>query len=209
MRYPVLGVLLVAGIACGNAQSTAPPAGAGQSAPAGQSSGAVVAEVGGRQITLQQLDDRWLALDPAEQARVTQLMYQNRRTVLDQMVGDLLIEDAAKAAGLTPEQYVQQESAKRVQPVTDAEIAAFYEQNKDRAQGRTLADLREPIRDFLNGQRQQQARAMLVDELKTKSGTPVRVLLDPPRRNVEIAAHDPSAGPENAPITIVEFSDYQ
>jgi protein-disulfide isomerase len=35
------------------------------------------------------------------------------------------------------------------------------------------------------------------------------VLLDPPRQEVAVAANDPVKGPANAPITIIEFSDYQ
>jgi protein-disulfide isomerase len=35
------------------------------------------------------------------------------------------------------------------------------------------------------------------------------VLLDPPRQNVDVEATDPVKGPMSAPITIVEYSDYQ
>lgn len=189
-------------MACADAQ-TAPAA----QAPT-QSPDAVVAEVGGRKITMKELDDRWQALDPGERARVTQLLYQNRRNVLDQMIGDLLIEEAAKAAGVPVPQYVEQESKKRLQPVSDADMKQFYESNKDRAQGRTFEQLQGPIRDFLNGQRQAQAKAQLIDDL-TKKTSALNVLLDPPRHVIELAAHDPTLGPETAPITIVEFSDYQ
>ena len=101
-----------------------------------------------------------------------------------------------------------QDAAKRAQPVGDAEIAQFYEQNKDRAQGRPLEQLRGQIKDFLESQRKQQARAQLIAELKTK-GNDVRVLLDPPRYAVAIEDHDPIRGEATAPVTLVEFSDYQ
>ena len=52
------------------------------------------------------------------------------------------------------------------------------------------------------------ARAQLVDELRDKAGN-VRVLLEPPRVEVAVAATDPAKGPETAPVTIVEYSDYQ
>ena len=200
MRSTFCGVLIVTALACADAQS-AP----GQSQP--QSQDAVVAEVAGRKITLKELDDKWQSMDPAERARVTQLVYQNRRNVLEQMMGDVLIEEAAKAANLPVLQYAQQEISKRVQPVTDADVQQFFEANKERAQGRTIDQLRGPIVEYLQSQRQQQARAQLVDDLKKKSAT--RVMLDPPRQTVEVAATDPSMGPLNAPVTIVEFSDYQ
>ena len=200
------GVLLLAVVACSGSQ-TAAQSTTGSSAP--QSPDQVVAEVDGRKITLKEVDEKWASLDPGEQARVTQLLYQNRRNVLELMVGDMLIDAAAKAAKMTPEQFREQELAKRVKPITDADIQQFYEANKDRAQGRSLIDLRGSIEEFLRAQRQQQARAQLVDELKSKKSGAARVLLDPPRREVQIAAHDPSMGPANAAVTIVEFSDYQ
>jgi len=169
----------------------------------------VVAEVAGRKVTLKELDAKWEEFDAAERARVTQLLYQNRRNMLEQLVGDILIENAAKAANQSVDTFVAQDAVKRQKPVTEAEVAQFYEQNKDRAQGRTLDDLRAQIKDFLEAQRKLQTRAQLVEELKTAKGAGVRVLLDPPRHTVAVLDHDPIRGESTAPITVVEFSDYQ
>ena len=97
---------------------------------------------------------------------------------------------------------------KRVTAVSDAEIQQFFDANKERAQGRTLDQLREPIRSYLVEQKKQQARAMLSGELSSKSGG-VRVLLDPPREEVAVNLTDQVRGPSNAPITIIEYSDFQ
>ena len=201
MRRLLFGALLFVVTACSGTKTAA-------QSPSTQSSSEVVAELGGRKVTLKELDEKWQALDPAEQARVTQLLYQNRRNALDQLVGDVVIEDAAKAAGISVQQYVEQETKKRTQPVSDAEIQQFFDANKERAQGRTLDELRGTIAQFLASQREQQARAQLVDELKKKR-TDVKVLLDPPRVNVKLELHDPTLGPATAPVTMVEFSDYQ
>jgi len=198
----VLGALALT--ACTESSSAA-----GQAMPSPASSpDQVVAEVAGRQVTLKEVDAKWEAFDAAERARVTQLMYQNRRNMLDQVVGDILIENAAKAASLSVDAYVSADAAKRMVPVTEAEIVQFFEANRDRAQGRTLEQLRGQIKDFLDSQRTLQARAQLVTELKAKSAG-VKVMLDPPRSTVATAAIDPVRGPASAPITIVEFSDYQ
>lgn len=173
-----------------------------------QSADTVVAEVGSRKITLKEVEDRWQEADPGERQRVTQLLYQHRRNHLDRVIGDLLIEEAAAAAGQSVDDYARAEVEKRITPITDAEIASVYEANKDRVQGRSLDDLREQIREFIAGNRELQARAQLVEDLKAK-GAAVRVLLDPPRLDVAAAAHSPSKGPADAPITIIEFSDYQ
>ena len=196
-------LILLSSLACTNAET----ASSEQTTTAAQSQEAVVAEVGGRRITLKDLDDRWQSVDPAERARVTQLLYQNRRNVLEVMVGDLLIEEAAKGAGLARDEFQKKEVAARLKPISDDDIKQFYEENKERAQGRPIDQLAAPIREYLTGQRQQQARAQLVDDLKKKSSA--RVMLDPPRQTVNVSADDPSSGPASAPITVVEFSDYQ
>lgn len=169
----------------------------------------VVAEVAGKPITLKDVDAKWEEFDAAERARIIQAMYQNRRNMLDQIVGDRLIENAAKAAGQTLEAYLAADSSKRLPPISEADVAQFYEQNKERAQGRTLDQLRGEIQPFLAARREQQARAMLVEELKAKNAGAVKVMLEAPRYTVPTLDDDPVRGNMSAPITIVEFSDYQ
>jgi protein-disulfide isomerase len=197
-------LVAVALTACSESSSAAGQAPAAPAANPDQ----VVAEVAGRKVTLQEVDAKWEEFDAAERARVTQLVYQNRRNMLDQVVGEILIENAAKAAGATVEAYLAQDAAKRVTPVTEPEVAQFFEANRDRTQGRTIEQLAPQIREFLASQRRQQARAQLVEELKAK-GAGVKVMLDPPRYTVATAAIDPVRGAASAPVTIIEFSDYQ
>ena len=185
------------------------PTAAAQVAPAPSNPDQVVAEVAGKPITLKDVDAKWEEYDSAERSRLVQAMYQNRRNMIEVLVGDQLIENAAKAAGQSVDAFLAQDNVKRLPAVTEAEIAQFYQQNKDRAQGRTIDQLRGEIKPYLEARREQQARAMLVDELKAKSGAGVKVLLDPPRYVVPTAADDPTRGNPAAPITIVEFSDYQ
>lgn len=207
----VRGLLLAACLASGAAGvagCASEPSAAAQAPAPPSNPDQVVAEIGGRKVTLKELDAKWEEFDAAERARVTQLLYQNRRNMLEQLMGDILIENAAKAAGQSVEAFVAQDAARRAQPLSEAEITQFYEQNKDRAQGRTLEQLRGQIKDFLESQRTLQARAQLVEELKGKAGE-VKVLLDPPRYTVKVEDHDPIRGDATAPVTLVEFSDYQ
>lgn len=185
------------------------PTAAAQSQAVASSPDQVVAEVAGKRITLKDVDAKWEEFDAAERARIVQAMYQNRRNMIDQIVGDTLIENAAKAAGQSVEAFAEQDGAKRLPAVTETEIAQFYEQNKDRAQGRTLDQLRGEIKPYLEARRRAQARAMLIEDLKAKSGATVKVMLEPPRYTVPTSASDPVRGNAAAPVTIIEFSDFQ
>jgi protein-disulfide isomerase len=202
------GALLVMSAAAIGGCSQEPTASA-QTAALPNNPDQVVAEVAGKAITLKEVDAKWEEFDAAERARLTQAMYQGRKNMLDQMVGDALIANAAKAAGQSPDAFITADSAKRLPAVTEAEVSAFYEQNKERAQGRTLDQLRGEIKPFLEARREQQARAMLIDELMAKNASSVKVMFEPPRYTIPTTDKDPTRGNASAPVTIVEFSDYQ
>jgi protein-disulfide isomerase len=197
LRYAAAALALaVPAVVCAQ-QAATPPPGPGEAA-----------RVGDRVITLKEVDEAWRQADPVEHTRATQMLYEGRKTTLEEMIANILIEQAAKAKSLTPAQFAEAETAKRIKPISDADITSFYEQNKARMQGKPLEEMRPAIRSFLEQQQQASARAALVAELK-KSGPPVRLGIDPPRREVAVAATDPARGPADAPVTIVEFSDYQ
>jgi protein-disulfide isomerase len=168
----------------------------------------VAARVGDRAITVKELDDRWRETDPAQLAQATQALYDGRRAALDDLIASMLIEQAAKAKGVAPQQYVDAEVARRVKPVSDAEIAVFYGENRGQMQGRSLEEMSPLIRRYLDDRQKQSARAELVGELR-KAGPSVSVMIEAPRQTIALAPDDPSQGPANAPVTLVEFSDFQ
>ena len=177
------------------------------SAPA-QSPSDVAARIGGRSVTFKELDERWRAADPADQTETIQKLYDGRRNALEGIVADILLAEAAKARGLSQEAYVQSEISKRVKPVGDAEVAAFYQNNVGQMQGRSLEVMAPAITRYLTEEQEQTARTALVTELR-KTGPAVRVMMDAPRFEIELADSDPSIGNSKAPVTIIEFSDFQ
>jgi hypothetical protein len=207
LKYAAAAMLLaLPAVVCAQ-QPASPPASA--PADAATASGASpAAHVGDRVITIKEVDEAWRKADPVEHTRATQLLYDGRKQALERMIADILIEKATKAKGVSAEQYAKEETAKRVKPVADADIASFYEQNKPRMQGKPLEEMRGMIRSFLEQQQQGTARAGLVAELR-KAGPPVRLTIEPPRQAVAVAPTDPSRGGAKAAVLIVEFSDYQ
>jgi protein-disulfide isomerase len=175
-------------------------------APAQQTE--VAARIGNRDVTVKELDDRWRADDAASQSEATQKLYDGRRAALDAIVSDMLLAEAAKAQGLTADAYAAAEIGKRVKPVTDADVVTFYQGNINQMQGRSLDLMAPAINRFLTDQQRETARQALLAELR-KKGPEVRVMFDAPRREVTIAATDPSIGRANAPVTLIEFSDFQ
>jgi hypothetical protein len=170
--------------------------------------GDIAAHVGDRVITIAEVDKAWRDADAAAQAQAAQALYDGRKQALDRLVGDMLIEQAAKTKGVSAAQFAKDEIARRTKAVTDADVDAFYQQNVSRMQGKPLDEVRGAIGSFLQQQQEATARAALVTELR-KAGPAVRVALDPPRQKVEVAATDPSRGASSSSVVLVEYSDYQ
>jgi protein-disulfide isomerase len=169
---------------------------------------AVVARVGDREITLKEVEERWQKQDAAAHAEATQKLYEGRRTALDLLVSEMLIAEAAKGTGLSPEAYEEAELSTRARAVTPADVESFYKDNINEMGGRTFDTAAPLINRFLEEQNRAAARQALVADLKRK-GPAIQVLLEAPRREVPLEASDPSRGNPSAPITVVEFSDFQ
>jgi protein-disulfide isomerase len=179
-----------------------------QQAAAQQAPGDTAARVGDRVITVKEVDDRWKTLDPAGHAEAAQKAYDGKRSAVDAIVAEMLIAQAAKAKNMSTEAYEQAEMKTRTKAVGEADVVTFYQSNINQMQGRSLEVMAPAIRNYLQNQQAEAARAELIAELR-KSGPEVRVLFDAPRHEIELSADDPSLGSPSAPVTLVEFSDFQ
>ena len=171
----------------------------------------VVATVGSRSITLADVDVKALQ-QPASNfgaTKLVQALYQARRSAVDDLVADALIDAAAKSKGLDRSVLVEQEITAKIAPVSETDVTSWYEANRARVQGATLDQVRQPIRSYLTQERMQTVRARYLETLK--ASTPVRITLEPPRQQFAAgsSANSPSKGPANAPIEMIEFSDFQ
>ncbi len=173
-----------------------------------QGPGDVVATVGNVSVTLADVDVKAMQT-PANEFGSTKLvlaLYEARRNAIDEIAGEKLIDMEAKARGTTTAEVIDKEITSKIQTVTDADVVAWYNANPSRVQGASIEQVKAPIRNLLTQQRSAIAYESFVEQLKLK--TPVRVLLEPPRQKIA-TADSPSQGPANAPIELVEFSDFQ
>jgi protein-disulfide isomerase len=171
-------------------------------------SGDAAARVGDRVITNKEVDDRWQSIDPAGHAEAAQKLYDGKRSALEAIVAEMLIAEAAKKKNMSTEAFEEAELKARIKPIGEADVVTFYQSNINQMQGRALEVMAPAIRRYLQDQQTDTARAALIADLR-KSGPEVRVLFDSPRHEIEVAKDDPSLGPASAPVTLVEFSDFQ
>ena len=166
--------------------------------------GALLATVGGRPITAAQIDER---LKPI----IYKLRLNNyllAQQALDVTINDLLLIAEANRRNVPPEEIVRKEITEKIHTPTEAEIAKFYADNKARIQ-LELSAASDQIATYL----QEQDRQRLETELskRLRAGANIRVLISEPALPVQSISDDddPVRGDAKAPVTIVEFTDFQ
>jgi len=194
MKHPVVLVAMLAAAACARART------AGTDRDADPQ--AVVARVAGRPITQKELD----AKAGGALQRIRQQEYDARREALDELVNERLLDAEAQRQHVSRDELLKREVDDKVTRPTSEEIDRVYAENKDRVGGRSRADVGPEIERSLVNRRSVERAQAFMEELKQKGK--VEVLLVQPRADVPIPADAKVMGPEKAPVTIVEFSDY-
>jgi protein-disulfide isomerase len=158
-----------------------------------------LATVDGRPITEAELGIE------AKLIQLQQEAYQARLEALGNAIAKRLIEKEAAKRNISAQDLVTQEVDSKLADPTPDEVQKFYEAQKSRIK-KPLEEVEDQVVKFLKDSRKQEARQKYVEGLREKSD--VRILLDPPRLPVR-AGNSPRRGPVAAPVTIVEFSDFQ
>lgn len=162
----------------------------------------VVATVNGANIT-----DADLTTAAKEELKQFDMqVYKIKKGALDDLIEKKLIEDAAKKDGKSVEEYIKINIDDKIKKPGDEELKAFYESHKDQVGGKSFDETKDSISQYMNRRAAQDTRDMLLAQIRKDAKVDVK--LEPPRVTVE-AGDNPSKGPKNAPITIVEFTDYQ
>jgi protein-disulfide isomerase len=182
-------------------KADAPAAAPTAAATTGDSSPA--ATVGGTVITMQALD----AAAANQLAKFRQQEYDIRAEVLTGMIQEQLIITEAAAQKVTTNDLVQTEIIAKAAKPTPDDVQKFYDTMKARMGGKTFDEVKGDIEKTLTGQKVAERKDQYLTELSAKYE--VKMMLDPPRAAITLRATAPVTGPADAPITIVEWSDYQ
>ncbi|HJU93191.1 MAG TPA: thioredoxin domain-containing protein [Pyrinomonadaceae bacterium] len=134
--------------------------------------------------------------------------YELAKKQTDQLVNDMLLLDEARRRQVGPEEIIRAEVTDKVKAPTEQEVAKFYSDNKARISG-DLNSVRNQVANYLQEQSRQQLEKELSARLRKSAN--IRWLIsepDQPIQNVSVD-DDPARGEINAPVTVVEFTDFQ
>jgi protein-disulfide isomerase len=188
------GVLFLAvTVAC--AQAPVDPA------PAAEES-KVVARFGSVSIT----EDELMAEVAGDLFKIRQQMYDIKSQGLRDMIFDRLVDVAAAAEQMSRQDYLKANVDDKVEPPTMEEIERMVNQYRARLpEDDTQA--REQVTRYLTSQKQRAALDSLRNRLM--AANEVEILLDPPRVEIKPRPENPSRGGEDAPVVLIEFTDFE
>jgi len=198
LRTTAIGFCLLTTLACQHLSQDRPRG----DESAGPASTTTAATIDGRTITVGELDDfiKEELFSDATSGRNPAALYEVRSRALEGMIDDFAVEKAATAVNLSTEDYLRQRVEAEGE-VPEEEIAAVYDEFADRLGGRSLDEVRDQISAYVKEQRVMS----IVADLRAQADA--KILLEPAR--IEVEAIGPSKGPDDAVVTIVEFSDFQ
>ncbi len=164
----------------------------------------VLATVDGKTVTAGDFNERLKPFLYKLQSEI----YQSEARAIDMKINQVLLESEAKRLNKTPEDIYKAEVEGKAKAPTDAEITKFYEDNKTRIQG-DLNSVRADIAELLKTQQLNRLEAEFAQRLR--SGASIQIFLKEPQPPVLAVStdDDPARGDTSAPVTVVEFTDFQ
>jgi protein-disulfide isomerase len=131
--------------------------------------------------------------------------YKLKNDALNQCIRKKLIEVEAKKKGLSSEELLKLEVDSKIAEPSDDEAKGYYLALRNQT-SLPFEQIKPQAKQLLKNSEIQQAREAYADSLRDKSQ--VSILLQPPSVQV---GYDPARvkGSADAPVTIVEFADFQ
>ena len=193
--------------ACGTSQDGggSAAASAGPGSGEGDAAAEVLASIDGREITLADLDEQ-----VRDQISRMEYQYRSQRSqvleaAVEEVIQDRLLTEAAAARGVSLEEIVATETEGRVE-VSEAEIEDWYLRNSSRLQDQPLEAVAPQIRQYLEDVERQQLVTALVSQLGSEHE--IEYFVEPARAEFDLEGA-PTFGPDDAPVTLIEFSDFE
>ncbi|HVO29659.1 MAG TPA: DsbA family protein [bacterium] len=171
---------------------------------------AVVASADGLQITAAEVD----AATAAQVFEQRQQIFEARANWAQNELAKRLIKREAEKAGMTFDDYLAR-NVDNGRSVSDADVKMFYQSNPQmmkKPDGTTAGfdEMKEKIRQYLEQQSKMQGRQQYVAKLMEENHAKVDLNPpEPPVVNVSVDDDPAKGGPVNAPVTVIEFSDFQ
>jgi protein-disulfide isomerase len=162
--------------------------------------GATVLEVDGVKITRAEFERKY----PSKLFQAKNAYYEAERKAVEEYINEYLLEREAKREGLTIAQLLDKHVTSKLPPDPSDDALRVYFEGLDTKE--PYEAVRDKIVNHLRERRVNKLKAAYLKEIRDRSQVAIRVT--PPRTQVPLEG-TPMRGPKNAPITFVEYADYE
>jgi len=163
----------------------------------------VLAKIGDEEIT----EEALVGEDKLDFHDLKKREYELRMERLNQLIVEKLVGAEAKKANISLDDYIAKNITKGEIKISDKEFQKFVADKKI-PESQINPQIKERINAFLQTQKRQEMIQAYVAKL-TKS-SPVEVYFSKPKMNIQVEiGQAPVTGKADAPVTIIEYSDFQ
>ncbi|MGE0593413.1 MAG: thioredoxin domain-containing protein [Vicinamibacterales bacterium] len=167
------------------------------------------ARVLGRPVTVADLDARWDALDPVGRSDVATQVHEGRMRALESLVDEILLDAAAREAGLPVDALLARELPALVEAPDAAAARAIFDQMVPRSPTVSFIEVESLLTAYLGEQARAAARDRYLQRLRAAAAGRMAVWLEPPRWALPADVDSPRSGPPDARIEVVVFADFE
>jgi len=165
----------------------------------------VLATIDGVEVTVGDLDENvGMQLGQMDFEYLSQ-RHQLVESAMRRYVREQLVEQEAAVRGVSADALIAELLDGKVD-ISDEEVEFFYLQNQAQLGGRALEEMGPQIRQFLEGQASDSVLEEFADGLAAERD--VTYVMGPFRVDIDVEG-DPAIGPDDAIVTLVEFSDFE
>ena len=165
-----------------------------------QGSSPVIAEVDGIQITLADFEQK----HPAALFQARNDFYIAERKAVEEFIDDYLLERQAQKENVTVAQLLERHVNNTIAKDPDESALRVYHEGLDTKE--PFEAVREKIVEAIRQRRIARAKAAYLQALRSQAK--IAVQITPPRVPISLD-HTPVRGVAGAPLTLVEFADYE
>ena len=166
----------------------------------------IVAYLGDQPISLEQIDK----LIAGDLMKLRQQKFDLRNEALNTLVLEKLLDAEAVKRKMNLAELMVAEVEDKAPAPTAEQVEMYLRKYGDRdplLKGKEGAEAERMAKIQVGNQLIEERRDEFVREIMAKAD--LNIVLEPPRIDVRVPGYEPSLGPDSAPVTIVEFSDYQ
>lgn len=142
----------------------------------------------------------------AQLVKLYQQLHDAKVKIINDIIFNRLLAEEAGKQNMSADDYLQKVVKEPIEEPTDEQIAAVLNQYRSKLP-EDEAKARGMVVNHLRQQSEQQAMERLRRRLLAKAD--VKIHLDPPRIAPVVQAHNPVDGAAEAPITMIEYTDFQ